>query len=73
MQIKRILEIQSIAPMYLVQNEETGLYGLQLSNERFHIEPVYSLDEEYDFSKNYSMAGLSSEGKIFLIESEGKK
>lgn len=70
--IKRVLKIHSLAPMYLVQDEKTGLYGVQLSNGRIHLEPIYQLDEDYDFSKNYNMVNISSEGKIFLVEMSGE-
>lgn len=66
--VKKILELQSIAPMYLVQDEKTSLYGVQTHFGNFKIEPKYKLDENYDLSKKYVFAEVDKNGCIFLIE-----
>ena len=69
--VKKILELKnSIAPMYLVQDEKTKLFGVQTHMGNFKIEPEYQLDEEYDFTKEYALARVDTHGKLFLLETE---
>lgn len=70
--IKRVTQLQaSIAPTYLVLDEDTGLYGVQNSMGGFKIAPDYSLDEDYDFIQTqYDMAGIDHNGKMFLVETD---
>jgi len=73
--IKRVLELKaSVVPMYLVRDENTGLYGVQTSLGGFKILPEYPLDENYDLSNmEYATADISREAKIFLIENTAEK
>ena len=70
--VKKILEFKkaSIAPKYLVQDEETCLFGVQTHLGNFEIEPKYLLDEDYDFEKEYAFARLDKNGHLFLLESQ---
>ena len=66
--LKRVLELKTIAPTYLVRDEETHLYGVQTHRGNFKFAPKYKLDEEYDFSKKYALAELGKDGCIILVE-----
>ena len=65
--IQRVLRVETLAPMYLIRDQDTGLYGIQMSKGRVNIEPVYELDEEYDLTKEYDMINIS-QGRIYMVE-----
>lgn len=65
--IQRVLRVETLAPMYLIRDQDTGLYGIQMSNGRVNVEPVYELDEEYDLTKEYDMINIS-QGRIYMVE-----
>lgn len=65
--IQRVLRVETLAQMYLIRDQDTGLYGIQMSNGRVNVEPVYELDEEYDLTKEYDMINIS-QGRIYMVE-----
>lgn len=67
--IKRVLTLNaSIAPMYLVQDETTGLFGVQTIMGKFEILPKYQLNDKYDLTKKYAVANVNDAEKLVLIE-----
>lgn len=65
--IQRVLRVETLAQMYLIRDQDTGLYGIRMSNGRVNVEPVYELDEEYDLTKEYDMINIS-QGRIYMVE-----